>query len=342
MFFSITIFTILQGIISTLIAAIVGIILAIILKGRISLPGPAYLPFLMPSLITGFAWIFATSLFGISAYGVTAIITVHAIINIPLITTVCLNSFNGIPKEFINLSKTLHLSKIQSWYLLELQSIKKTLPITLIFILVISLHSLCIPLLLAGSPKGTTIELAIYQSLCFENNIIKTILISFVAMLISSILFFFIYNKKNIKTIRITTHKKKKIKQTRAWFLSLPLYGFYGLFLLHCLDLGDIYLVFEKEIIFALFKSIILASSSVILSLVYFLTLTAINIYIKKNYYKKFQEIFTLLITTTSPLTISMPFFIFLWPKIPDTLLIIIIHKNIFFSRFVIQTWHLW
>jgi thiamine transport system permease protein len=333
---SITTFTLFQGMMSTVFAAISGLGLAFLLKGRITLPAPAYLPFLMPSLITGFAWIFTMSLFNMPAYGTLAIICVHGLMNTPLIAIICLQAFQSVPQESKKLSKMLHLSKWHSWKLLEGYALKKRLPIALIFVLILCIHGLCIPLLLGGGPKGTTLEVALYQSLRFDTNLIKASSIALIQMTLSGLLIFILtqYRTKGLEK-PLSIHPPQ-IKKKRSWLFSSPLYGLYALFFFHCCTVGDFSFFFDTQVLSAVFFSLSFAMASVLLGTILFLILSTLNLHFQNMPSKTFQTL-PLLMTTTSPLTLCLPIFMLFWPHLPDSVLIIFIHSLLVLPLFIVR-----
>ncbi|MCP4923387.1 MAG: hypothetical protein GY915_05055 [bacterium] len=322
---------------STICAAFAGLGLALLLKGRLTLPAPAYLPFLMPSLITGFSWIFTLSFFNLHAYGTTAIICVHALMNTPLVALVCLQSFQSIPQETKNLSHMLRLSRVQSWILLEGHALKKNLPIVLVFILILCFHSLCIPLLLGGGPKGTTLELALYQSLRFETDLTNAGLIALAQITLSGALILMLYHHKPIATVKPILRPSTFSKRKRSWVFSSPLYGLYGFFLFHCFKSGDPSFLFQGEVWFATLSSLFLASSSVMVSLLLFVSLTLLSLRFQSPASKAFQQLLPLFFTTASPLTLCIPIFALFWPYTPDVLLIIFMHSLLVLPLFIVR-----
>lgn len=101
-------------------------------------------------------------------YGLSGILITHVFFNLPLSAKVFLNALQSIPNQQRKLSAQLGITNFNFFRLVEWAYIRQQLlPIfTLVFMLCFT--SFTIVLTLGGSPKYTTLEVAIYQAVTFN------------------------------------------------------------------------------------------------------------------------------------------------------------------------------
>ena len=200
---SITIFTIYQSFLSALISLITGSIFAYYLKknseiGIIKLiVNILSILFVMPTIIIVLGMLNFYNSF-IDIYGPYGIIFCHVILNLPLATRIIYQSLNDISGNEYILAKQMGLKKFETFLATEWQIIKKNAPSLFALIFFICFVSFTPVLILGGSPKYSTIEVSIYQSVVFLNNYNSAFYLLILQILICSIIFFLTF--RNFKS----------------------------------------------------------------------------------------------------------------------------------------------
>ena len=122
-------------------------------------------------------------------YGLKAILNAHILLNTPFATRLFFQNLNNIPKKYYEISNSLNISFMGNIIKLELPVIKQSLFAVFSIIFSLCFLSFAIVMALGGSPKNSTLEVAIYQYALFDLNFNKAILLSFIQM---SICIFFV------------------------------------------------------------------------------------------------------------------------------------------------------
>lgn len=156
----------------------------------------------LPSLIVIFAvinvwgnagWL-ATwlALFGFNTpfplYGMMGILLAHLLLNIPLATQYVLEGLSLIPENQYRLAGQLQLQGWALFRIVEFPSLKGALLYAFANIFLLCFTSFPIVLMLGGSPKYSTLEVAIYQAVTFEFDFTKAIRLIAVQLLIGIVL----------------------------------------------------------------------------------------------------------------------------------------------------------
>ncbi len=200
---SITIFTIYQSFLSALISLIIGSIFAYYLKrnsevGIIKLiVNLLSILFVMPTIIIVLGMLSFFNSFT-NIYGPFGIVFCHVILNLPLATRIIYQSLNDISGNEYILAEQMGLKKFETFLATEWQIIKKNAPSLFALIFFICFVSFTPVLILGGSPKYSTIEVSIYQSVVFLNNYNTAFYLLILQLLICSIIFFLTF--KNFKS----------------------------------------------------------------------------------------------------------------------------------------------
>ena len=181
-------FTLLQAAASTLLSVIPAIALARAIARRPQFPGrrllilllavPLGLPPIVAALgiiqIWGRQGLLNELLLGlglakpVSIYGLPGILLAHVFFNLPLATRLLLARLEEIPSEYWRNAGQLGLSQRQTFLLIEWPQIRGQIPGVAGLVLMLCVTSFTLVLLLGGGPGATTIEVAIYQSLRFD------------------------------------------------------------------------------------------------------------------------------------------------------------------------------
>lgn len=105
---------------------------------------------------------------GKSLYGLNGILLAHVFFNLPLAVRLLLPQWQAIPGHHWQLGDQLGMSAWQRWRFLEWPALREALPGTMLLVFMLCLTSFAVVLTLGGGPKSTTLEVAIYQSLRFD------------------------------------------------------------------------------------------------------------------------------------------------------------------------------
>jgi len=119
-----------------------------------------------------------------SIYGLKAILIAHILLNTPFATRLFFQNLNTIPKNYYEISESMNLSFLANIFKLEMPIINQSLFAVFSIIFSLCFLSFAIVMALGGSPKNSTLEVAIFQYALFELNFNKAILLSFVQIII--------------------------------------------------------------------------------------------------------------------------------------------------------------
>jgi len=105
---------------------------------------------------------------GRDLYGLNGILLAHLFFNLPLAVRLLLPAWLSIPRQHWQLGEQLRFNQWQKWKHLEWPALAENLPGVILLIFMLCLTSFAVVLTLGGGPKSTTLEVAIYQSLRFD------------------------------------------------------------------------------------------------------------------------------------------------------------------------------
>ncbi|QND54033.1 thiamine/thiamine pyrophosphate ABC transporter, permease protein [Phyllobacterium sp. 628] len=188
-------FTLMQALLSMLLAVVFAIPLARALHSHPAFLGRAFilrlfaLPLALPALVAvlGITSIYGRNgllAFGFSAvgidvapniYGLTGILLAHVFFNLPLATRLILSSLDSIPADYWKLSSQLGMGGWARFRLIEWPVILRNLSGIAGLIFMLCITSFTIVLTLGGGPRATTLEVAIYQALHFDFDIARAV-----------------------------------------------------------------------------------------------------------------------------------------------------------------------
>lgn len=106
-------------------------------------------------------------------YGLSGILLAHLFFNIPFVMKYSLEGLNMIPCGRHRLAAQLNLQGWHYFRIVELSTLKSILPYVFANVFLICFTSFPIVLILGGSPKYSTLEVAIYQAVTFEFDFAK-------------------------------------------------------------------------------------------------------------------------------------------------------------------------
>ncbi len=116
--------------------------------------------------------------FGRSLYGLGGILLAHVFFNLPLAVRLLLPHWQAIPQRHWQLAEQLDMNTWQRWRFLEWPALREGLPGVLLLVFMLCLTSFAVVLTLGGGPRSTTLEVAIYQSLRFDFDPLRAVLLA--------------------------------------------------------------------------------------------------------------------------------------------------------------------
>ena len=113
--------------------------------------------------------------FGAFLYGLTGILVAHVYFNASFAVRGLLHRLEAIPAEKFKLARSLGLTPWQRFKLVEWPALKGTLPSMASTIFLLCFTSFAIVLTLGGSPKYNTLEVAIYEAVKFDFDLLRAL-----------------------------------------------------------------------------------------------------------------------------------------------------------------------
>lgn len=115
---------------------------------------------------------------GRSLYGINGILLAHVFFNLPLAVRLLLPLWHAIPQHHWQLAEQLGFDARARWRWLEWPSLREGLPGVLLLVFMLCLTSFAVVLTLGGGPRSTTLEVAIYQSLRFDFDPVRAVVLA--------------------------------------------------------------------------------------------------------------------------------------------------------------------
>ncbi|MDA1181855.1 MAG: ABC transporter permease subunit, partial [Proteobacteria bacterium] len=113
-----------------------------------------------------------------------AILIAHVLLNTPFATRLFVQNLNTIPRNYYEISESINLNFLGNIFKLEIPIIKQSLFAVFSIIFSLCFLSFAIVMALGGSPKNSTLEVAIFQYALFDLNFNKAIILSFIQIFI--------------------------------------------------------------------------------------------------------------------------------------------------------------
>lgn len=196
-------FSVFQATLSTLLALVTAIPVALALSHKPVFPGRSLviamfsLSLVIPTIVAiyGIVAVFGRSgwlnemlsLLSVppmGLYGLPGILIAHVFFNMPLAARILLTSLDTIPDDNWRLSKQLGMSPWAIFRYVEWYRMRNQLPGLALLIFTLCFTSFAIVMTLGGGPRSTTIEVAIYQALRFEFDITLAVALASIQLLI--------------------------------------------------------------------------------------------------------------------------------------------------------------
>jgi len=213
--FSITFFSLYQSLLSALLSIVIGTTFAYLLIKHNYIYGIKFIInslsilFVLPTIITIFGIL---SLYGnfFQIYGLFGIILGHVILNIPLVARVIFQSLKDISPNERMLADQMNLNSWGSFLAIEWPVIKKNIPSLFVLVSFICFVSFTPVLILGGSPKYSTLEVAIYHAVMFADDFNVAFNLLIVQIIICSSIYFIFFRNFKSKNFIIDDQRNYK------------------------------------------------------------------------------------------------------------------------------------
>ena len=124
---------------------------------------------------------------GRSLYGLNGILLAHVFFNLPLAVRLLLPLWSSIPRHHWQLAEQLGFNSRARWRWLEWPTLREGLPGVLLLIFMLCLTSFAVVLTLGGGPRSTTLEVAIYQSLRFDFDPVRAVVLALLQLVLCAV-----------------------------------------------------------------------------------------------------------------------------------------------------------
>jgi len=182
-------FSLWQALLSTLFSVLPAILVARAFALLPALPlrrlllGLFALPLVVPAVVAVMALV---SVYGSDGwlplgrelYGLNGILLAHVFFNLPLAVRLLLPQWQAIPQGHWLLAEQLGMNAWQRFRCVEWPQLREALPGVLLLVFMLCLTSFAVVLTLGGGPRSTTLEVAIYQSLRFDFDPAKAVVLA--------------------------------------------------------------------------------------------------------------------------------------------------------------------
>ncbi len=339
-YFTIIFFTIFQSFASSFFSLLIGSVFALLLirhrrhKTIKIIVNFLSILFVLPTILSVFG---VLAFYGqyISIYGIIGILLGHTVLNAPLITRIIFQSLNDISSNEYMLAKQMSLDKLGIFFAIEWPIIKKNIPSLFVIVFFICFVSFTPVLILGGSPKYSTLEVAIYYSVIFNNDFNAALNLLLVQL--SICLFIYAAFFKNFKSSNFIIDEQRNFYENKKRGLSFYIE-------IICIILISIFIIspicfiilngFNKELInvfsssylwHAINNTFVICFFSGSISVI--VALNYLNLIYRKKY---FTEILIYSLIIFSPVVMAVGYYILLFKvslfDIPNILIVIILN----------------
>lgn len=169
-----------------------------------------------------------------SLYGLQGILLAHLFFNIPLVTKYVLGGLNLIPNHQHQLAAQLNLTGWQAFRIIEFPALKGILPYAFTNIFLICFTSFPIVLMLGGSPKYSTLEVAIYQAVSFEFDFAKAVMLILTQLAVGVVLHLMMELATRYAFVRKQDYPLPTGKIWKAKLVGWRKWGLQAVLCIHC------------------------------------------------------------------------------------------------------------
>ena len=340
---SITFFSFYQSLLSALLSIIIGSGFAYLLIKHNYIYGIKFIInslsilFVLPTIITIFGIL---SFYGkfIQIYGLFGILLGHIILNVPLVTRIIVQSLKDVSPNERMLADQMNLNSWGSFLAIEWPVIKKNIPSLFVLVSFICFVSFTPVLILGGSPKYSTLEVAIYHAVMFVSDFNVAFNLLIIQFLICGAIYFVFF--RNFRSNHFIIDDQRDYRQLTS-FSSKYIIDYLVLILITIFIFSPITFIFIKGINITLLEvlnssyfwsalstTFIIGCFSGMLSIV----LTYGNL-VSLNKSKNSFEFWFYILVIFSPGVMAVGYYIFLNEiinfSVPNILIVIIINSVI-------------
>lgn len=161
---------------------------------------------------------------GQQLYGLKGILLAHIFFNLPLSVRLLLPVWQAIPAPHWRISEQLALTQWQQWKYLEWPALRENLPGVALLVFMLCLSSFAVVLTLGGGPRSTTLEVAIYQSLRFDFDPPRAVLLALLQMALCSVVAWISSRFHKLPDVEISiANTKINSRIDRSWLNAITL-----------------------------------------------------------------------------------------------------------------------
>ena len=142
---------------------------------------------------------------GRDLYGLNGILLAHLFFNLPLAVRLLLPVWLSVPRQYWQLGEQLGMTTWYQWRHLEWPALRENLPGVILLVFMLCLTSFAVVLTLGGGPKSTTLEVAIYQSLRFDFDPARAVVLALLQFLLCAIVAFIALRFQKLPEVEIST-----------------------------------------------------------------------------------------------------------------------------------------
>jgi thiamine transport system permease protein len=227
-------FSLWQALLSTLLSVLPAILVARAFALQPGLPlrrlllGLFALPLVVPAVVAVMALV---SVYGSDGwlplgrrlYGLNGILLAHVFFNLPLAVRLLLPQWQAIPQSHWLLGEQLGMNSWQRFRFIEWPLLREALPGVLLLVFMLCLTSFAVVLTLGGGPRSTTLEVAIYQSLRFDFDPAKAVVLALLQLGLCMLVAMFTLKLQRMPEVEIapTTPSPARAQPTNWFQLAL-------------------------------------------------------------------------------------------------------------------------
>lgn len=141
---------------------------------------------------------------GRSLYGLNGILLAHVFFNLPLAVRLLLPVWQSIPRQHWQIGEQLGFGPRADWRWLEWPALREALPGVMLLIFMLCLTSFAVVLTLGGGPRSTTVEVAIYQSLRFDFDPVRAVILALLQLALCALVAVIAMRFQRLPEVEIT------------------------------------------------------------------------------------------------------------------------------------------